>query len=83
MAEDKAKSSPDEAGGNDSEVFSLFCLKSILIWLGDGYILMTLNTEWVPSYCPDTDYCCSLFMDKVVFFFLNIVQKELTYYFQK
>ena len=29
---------------------------------------MTLNTEWVPSYCPDTDYCCSLFMDKVVFF---------------
>ena len=55
MAEDKAKSSPDEAGGNDSEVFSLFCLKSILIWLGDGYILLTLNTEWVPSYCPDTD----------------------------
>ena len=48
MAEDKAKSSPDEAGGNDSKVFSLFCLKSILIWLGDGYI-QTLNTEWVPS----------------------------------
>ena len=49
MAEDKAKSSPDEAGGNDSKVFSLFCLKSILIWLGDGYTLMTLNTEWVLS----------------------------------
>ena len=74
MAEDKAKSSPDEAGGNDNKVFSLFCLKSILIWLGDGYILMTLNTKWVPSYCPDTD--------KVVFF-LKIVQKELNYYFQK
>ena len=27
MAEDKTKSSPDEAGGNDSKVFSLFCLK--------------------------------------------------------
>ena len=74
MAENKAKSSPDEAGGNDNKVFSLFCLKSILIWLGNGYILMTLNTKWVPSYCPDTD--------KVVFF-LNIVQKELNYYFQK
>ena len=49
MAEDKTKSSPDEAGGNDSKVFSLFCLKSILTWLGDGYILMTLNTEWWPS----------------------------------
>ena len=45
MAEDKAKGSPDEAGGNDSKVFSLFCLKSILIWLGDRYTLMTLNTE--------------------------------------
>ena len=31
MAEDKTKSSPDEARGNDSKVFSLFCLKSILI----------------------------------------------------
>ena len=49
MAEEKAKGSPDEAGSNDSKVFSLFSLKSILIWLGDGYILMTLNTEWVPS----------------------------------
>ena len=39
MAEDKAKSSPEEAGGNDSKVFSLFCLKSILIRLGDRYIL--------------------------------------------
>ena len=82
MAEDKAKSSPDEAGGNDSKVFSLFCLKSILIWLGDA------DTYWWPlilngylPYCPDSDYC-SLFMDKVVFF-LNIVQKELNYYFQK
>ena len=43
MAEDKTKSSPDKAEGNDSKVFSLFCLKSILIWLGDGYILMTLK----------------------------------------
>ena len=50
MAEDKTKSTPDEAGGNDSKVFSLFCLKSILIWLGDRYILqMTVNTEWVLS----------------------------------
>ena len=49
MAEDKEKGSPDEAGGNDNKVFSLFCLKSILIWLGDRYILMTLNTEWVPT----------------------------------
>ena len=49
MAEDKTKSSPEEAGGNDNKVFSLFCLKSILIWLGDRYTLMTLNTEWVPS----------------------------------
>ena len=49
MAEDKTKSTPDEAGGNDSKVFSLFCLKSILILLGDRYTLMTLNTEWVLS----------------------------------
>ena len=49
MAEDKTKSSPDEAGGYDSKVFSLFCFKSILIWLDDGYTLMTVNTEWVPS----------------------------------
>ena len=40
MAEDKAKSSPDEAGGSDSKVFSLFCLKSILIWLGDGRLIL-------------------------------------------
>ena len=26
MTEDKAKGSPDEAGGNDSKVFTLFCL---------------------------------------------------------
>ena len=31
MADDKTKSSPDEAKGNDSKVFILFCLKSILI----------------------------------------------------
>ena len=49
MADDKTKSSPDEAKGNDSKVFILFCLKSILIWLNDGYILMTVNTEWVLS----------------------------------
>ena len=35
MAEDKAKSSPDEAEGNDSKVFSLFCMKTILICLCD------------------------------------------------
>ena len=35
MAEDKAKRSADEAEGNDSKVFSLFCMKSILICLGD------------------------------------------------
>ena len=41
MAEDNAKSSPDEAGGNNSKVFGFFFLKSILIWLGDPDTLMT------------------------------------------
>ena len=50
MAEDKAKSSPDEAEGNDSKVFSLFCLKSILIWLGDRYTLMTLLKYWMGTF---------------------------------
>ena len=39
MAEDKEKGSPDEAGGNDNKVFSLFCL-------GDRYIPMTLISTY-------------------------------------
>ena len=49
MAEEKTKSSPDEARSNNSKVFSFFSMKSILMWLGDRYIVMTVNTEWVPS----------------------------------
>ena len=48
MAEDKPRSSPDEAGGNDSKVFGLFCVKSLLICLGDRYIDDSL-IKWVPS----------------------------------
>ena len=69
MAEDKAKSSPDEAGGNDSKVFSLFCLKTILIWLGDLYLWWPLILNGYFPYCPYSDYCSSLFMDKGVLFF--------------
>ena len=47
MAEDKAKSSPDEAGGNDSKVFVLFWVQSVLICLGDRYIDDSL-IKWVP-----------------------------------
>ena len=37
MAEKNEKSSPDETWRNDSKVFGLFCVKSVLIWLGDRY----------------------------------------------
>ena len=47
MAEDKAKSSPDEAGGNDNKVFSLFCVNSVLIWSGERYTDDSL-IKWVP-----------------------------------
>ena len=47
MAEDKAKSSPDEAGGNDSKVFSLFYVNSVLSWLGERYTDDSL-IKWVP-----------------------------------
>lgn len=38
MVEDKLRSSLDNVGGNDSKVFVLFCVRSVLICLGDWYI---------------------------------------------